>query len=245
MSSRVVRTLSEGLVLVLIVAGCAKSGGQERGTGGSSGATSDGVSESGGREGGSDDTSIYVITEVDSAGLAKAIFAGGCFWCEETAFEGVPGVRAVISGFVGGSEAHPTYEQVSAGQTGHAEAVLVTYDDAVITYEKLLEIFWVNHDPTTSDRQFCDRGFQYRPGIFYVNDTQRRAAEASIVWAREHKRVNERIVTEITKAGTFWPAEVYHQDYWKKNPVRYKLYRTGCRRDARLDEIWGDAAEHG
>jgi len=190
------------------------------------------------------DHAMYVITEADTAGLARAIFAGGCFWCEETAFEGVEGVNAVISGFVGGDEQNPTYEDVSWGRTGHAEAVLVAFDPEVVSYERLLEIFWVNHDPTTKDRQFCDQGRQYRPGIFWLDEEQKRLAEASVAWAKEHARFHEPIVTEITPAGPFWPAENYHQDFWRKSPVRYHSYRLGCRRDARLAELWGSAARH-
>jgi len=192
-----------------------------------------------------DDHSMYVLAQADTAGLARAIFAGGCFWCEETAFEDVKGVRAVVSGYVGGAESNPTYDQVSSGETGHAEAVLVTYDPKVIAYPRLLEIFWVNHDPTTGDRQFCDRGHQYRAGIFYLNETQKRLAEASKAWALEHRRFKEPIVTEISPATPFWPAEVYHQDFYRKNPVRYRTYRLGCGRDARLAQLWGaGAAKH-
>jgi len=184
----------------------------------------------------------YQITVADTLGLSKAIFAGGCFWCEETAFEGVKGVHAVISGFDGGAEIDPTYEQVSSGTTGHAEAVLVTFDPNVISYEDLLQIFWVNHDPTTNDREFCDRGHQYRPAIFYLNDDQKRRAEASVEWAKEHLLVQAPILTEITKATPFWPAEEYHQDFYKKDPERYHSYRTGCGRDARLAALWGPLA---
>jgi peptide-methionine (S)-S-oxide reductase len=136
----------------------------------------------------------------------------------------------------------PTYEDVSHGRTGHTEAVLVTFDPAIVSYEKLLEIFWVNHDPTTNDRQFCDRGRQYRPGIFYRDEEQRRLAEASVTWAKERARFDEPILTEITKSTPFWPAEKYHQDFYKQSPVRYQSYRIGCRRDARLKELWGEAA---
>jgi peptide-methionine (S)-S-oxide reductase len=186
----------------------------------------------------------YAITLADTAGLSRAIFAGGCFWCVETAFEGLPGVKAVISGFVGGSAPEPTYDQVSSGATDYTEAVLVTFDPAKTSYAKLLEVFWVNHDPTTKDRQFCDWGHQYRPGIFYVDGTQKQAAHASVAWAEAHRKFQQPIVTEITKAGTFWPAEEYHQDFWKKDPVRYTTYRAGCGRDARLAQLWGkDAAK--
>lgn len=187
---------------------------------------------------------MYVLTEADTAGLSRAIFAAGCFWCAETAFEGVAGVHAVISGFVGGKEENPSYDDVSYGRTGHTEAVLVTFDPDSISYRDLLEIFWVNHDPTTPDRQFCDRGHQYRPGIFYLDEEQKQEAETSLKWAKEKARFRQPIVTEITAATPFWPAEEYHQDFWKKDPERYYSYRAGCRRDERLAELWGEQAAH-
>jgi peptide-methionine (S)-S-oxide reductase len=213
------------LSLVLLVAACARNGGAASSTPGSS-----------------PEKAIHVIAEADTAGLSRAIFAGGCFWCEETAFEGVPGVRAVVSGYVGGQEPDPSYDEVSWGRTGHAEAVLVSFDPHVLPYERLLEIFWLNHDPTTNDRQFCDRGRQYRPGIFWLDEEQKRLAEASVAWAKERARFHEPILTEITPATPFWPAEEYHQDFWRKSPSRYESYRLGCRRDARLAELWGGEA---
>ena len=185
---------------------------------------------------------MYQITEADTAGLSQATFAGGCFWCLETAFEGVPGVHAAISGYAGGREADPTYEEVSSGTTGHAESVLVTYDPETISYEQLLEIFWTNHDPLVANGQFCDHGRQYRPAIFYLDPEQKRQAEASVAWAREHLKTGGSIVTEITGVTEFWPAEEYHQDFWKKDPDRYYSYRRGCGRDARLKELWGESA---
>jgi peptide-methionine (S)-S-oxide reductase len=176
------------------------------------------------------------------AHAADAIFAGGCFWCEETAFEGQPGVSAVISGFSGGQKVDPTYEQVSAGGTGHAESVRVVFDPKKISYEKLLEIFWHNVDPFSKDGQFCDRGNQYRPAIFYSDDGQKKAAEDSK--RAVEKQLGKPVVVEITKAGPFYPAEEYHQDYYKKNPAHYKSYRLGCGRDARLKQVWGDSAGH-
>ena len=173
---------------------------------------------------------------------ATAVFAGGCFWCEETAFEGVPGVLSVTSGYTGGQKKNPTYEEVSAGGTGHAESVEVVYDPSKITYERLLEIFWHNVDPFQANGQFCDHGTQYRSAIFYRDDAQRRAAEESKRKLEEDPRFRGKIVTEIVPASTFYPAEDYHQDFWKKNPFRYQQYRTGCGRDARLKAIWGDAA---
>lgn len=184
-------------------------------------------------------TPMYEITVADTAGLSQAIFAGGCFWCLETAFEGVPGVQAAISGFAGGRESDPTYEEVSAGATGHTESVLVTFDPAKISYEQLLEIFWTNHDPYSVGGQFCDRGRQYRPAIFYLDPAQKREADSSVEWAKEHLKKSDSIVTEITGSTVFWPAEEYHQDFWKKDPDRYYSYRLSCGRDKRLKELWG------
>jgi peptide-methionine (S)-S-oxide reductase len=172
----------------------------------------------------------------------SAIFAGGCFWCEETAFEGVPGVISVTSGYTGGQKKDPTYEEVSAGGTGHAESVEVIYDPAKISYEKLLDIFWHNVDPFQANGQFCDHGNQYRSAIFYRDDAQRVAAEASKRKLEEDPRFRGKIVTQIVPASTFYPAEEYHQDFYKKNPFRYNSYRLGCGRDARLKAIWGEAA---
>ncbi|HEY3174003.1 MAG TPA: peptide-methionine (S)-S-oxide reductase MsrA [Thermoanaerobaculia bacterium] len=176
------------------------------------------------------------------ANRATAVFAGGCFWCEETAFEGVPGVVAVISGYTGGQVPNPTYEQVSSGVTGHAESVQVIYDPSKISYEKLLDIFWHNVDPFQANGQFCDHGNQYRSAIFYKDEAQRKAAEASKAQLEGESRFKGKIVTQIVPASTFYPAEEYHQDFYKKNPVRYHSYRMGCGRDARLKEIWGEAA---
>jgi peptide-methionine (S)-S-oxide reductase len=173
---------------------------------------------------------------------ATAIFAGGCFWCEETAFEGLPGVFSVVSGYTGGQKKNPTYEEVSSGSTGHAESVEVTYDPSQTTYEKLLEVFWHNVDPTQANGQFCDHGTQYRSAIFYKDEAQRKAAEESKRRVEEIPRFKGKVVTQIVAASTFYPAEEYHQDFWKKSPVRYQSYRQGCGRDARLKELWGDAA---
>jgi peptide-methionine (S)-S-oxide reductase len=173
---------------------------------------------------------------------ATAIFAGGCFWCEETAFEGLPGVISVTSGYTGGQKKNPTYEEVSAGGTGHAESVEVVFDPAKTSYEKLLEVFWHNVDPFQKDAQFCDHGTQYRSAIFYNGEAQRKAAEESRRKLEEQARFKGKIVTQIVAASTFYPAEEYHQDFYKKNPVRYHAYRAGCGRDARLKEIWGAPA---
>ena len=175
----------------------------------------------------------------DKAETFKATFAGGCFWCVEEAFDKVPGVTATISGYVGGQTRNPTYEQVSSGHTGHAEAVQVEYDPKKVSYDKLLETFWRNIDPTQKDGQFCDHGSQYRSAIFYHSEEQRKLAEASKAALAKSKPFKGEIVTEITKAPEFYPAEGYHQDYYLKNPVRYKFYKTGCGREARLKELWG------
>ncbi len=173
---------------------------------------------------------------------ATAAFAGGCFWCEEAAFEGLPGVISVTSGYTGGHTKNPTYEEVSAGGTGHAESVEVLYDPGKTSYEKLLDVFWHNIDPFQKDGQFCDHGTQYRSAIFYKDEAQRRAAEESKRKLEEDPRFKGKIATEIVPAGPFYRAEEYHQQYARKNPLRYRVYRLGCGRDARLKEVWGEAA---
>jgi peptide-methionine (S)-S-oxide reductase len=169
-------------------------------------------------------------------GLQKATFAGGCFWCVEADFDKVKGVVETISGYTGGQTPNPTYEQVSSGGTGHAEAVEILFDPAVVSYEQLLEHFWRNVDPFVADRQFCDRGTQYRPEIFVHTPMQRAAAEASR--ARIHRQFSQPIVVKITDAGPFYRAEDYHQNYYKTHSVQYRYYRWRCGRDARLQEIW-------
>jgi peptide-methionine (S)-S-oxide reductase len=182
-----------------------------------------------------------------SAGSAEAVatFAGGCFWCMEPPFDALPGVLSTTSGYTGGTKPDPSYQEVSAGGTGHAEAVQVVYDPARISYARLLEVFWRNVDPVTPNAQFCDRGSQYRSAIFVHDEEQRRLAEASKRALVESKRFARPIVTEVVPAGEFFAAEEYHQDYYRKNPVRYKLYRTGCGRDRRLHELWGGEAGGG
>lgn len=182
--------------------------------------------------------------ETDGVKTETAIFAGGCFWCMEHAFDEVDGVIETISGYTGGHLPNPSYEQVSAGGTGHAEAVKVVYDPQKISYARLLEVFWRNIDPTTPNRQFCDSGSQYRSAIFYRNDAQRQQAEASRQALVESKPFAGKIVTEIVPAAEFYPAEEYHQDYYRKNPIRYKYYRYRCGRDQRLEQLWGKV-EHG
>ena len=176
--------------------------------------------------------------------LAMATFAGGCFWCMEGPFDALAGVISTTSGYAGGTTANPTYEQVSSGTTGHAESVQVVYDPARVSYEKLLEVYWHNIDPTVADQQFCDHGTQYRTAIFYHNDQQKQAATAALAALEKSKPFKEAIKTQIVAASAFYPAEEYHQDYYLKNPVRYKFYRYNCGRDQRLQELWGDAAAH-
>ncbi len=176
------------------------------------------------------------------ANSAKAIFAGGCFWCVESDFDKVPGVISTTSGYIGGTTANPTYEQVSAKGTGHAEAVEIVYDPQKVTYDRLVEYFWHTIDPTTKDQQFCDRGTPYRTAIFAQDTEQLKVAQASKAALEKSKPFKEPVVTEVVLGTKFYPAEDYHQDYYLKNPVRYKYYRTGCGRDARLKELWGDKA---
>lgn len=173
----------------------------------------------------------------DAAGLEKAIFATGCFWCTESDFEKLDGVSEAVSGYIGGTVDHPTYEQIGTGTTGHTEAVEILFDPEVVSYETLLEHFWRTHDPYDGDGQFCDQGDQYRPGVFYLDDTQKRAAERSLADAQ--KVLDKPIQTRLYAASTFWPAEDYHQDYYKRNTFRYKYYRKACRRDDRVAEVWG------
>lgn len=173
----------------------------------------------------------------DSSRYAKATFAGGCFWCMEPPFDGIEGVVGTISGYTGGHVANPTYEQVSAGTTGHTEAVRILYDPQKVSYEQLLAVYWKNVDPLDAGGQFCDRGSQYRSGVFVHDEVQRELAQKSK--AAVEQQLQRRVATEITEAGAFYPAENYHQDYYVKNPVRYKYYRNGCGRDKRLHELWG------
>ena len=169
----------------------------------------------------------------------KATFAGGCFWCTEEAFEKVPGVIGAVSGYMGGKTKNPTYEQVSTGSTGHTEVVEVIFDPAKVSYDRLLDVFWVNHDPTVKDRQFCDSGSQYRPEIFYHSEEQKKLAEASKAKWDKQKPFRQPLLTPITKAAEFYKAEEYHQDYYKTNALQYKFYVTGCGRYQRLDSLWG------
>ncbi|MEO8855571.1 MAG: peptide-methionine (S)-S-oxide reductase MsrA [Burkholderiaceae bacterium] len=183
-------------------------------------------------------------TRAATKATATAIFAGGCFWCVESDFDKVPGVLSTTSGYTGGTTVNPSYEQVSSHSTGHAEAVRVVFDPAKVSYPQLVEYFWHTIDPTTKDRQFCDEGSPYRTAILATDATQLRIATESRAALEKSKPFKDPIVTEVLMAGAFYPAENYHQDYYRKNPIRYKLYRTTCGRDARLKELWGDAAKH-
>jgi peptide-methionine (S)-S-oxide reductase len=174
---------------------------------------------------------------------AKATFAGGCFWCMEPPYDKLPGVISTTSGYMGGKTKNPTYESISSGMTGHAEVVQIEYDPSKVSYATLVETFWRNVDPTQRDGQFCDHGSQYRTAIFYHNDEQKRVAEASKAALQKNKPFKGDIVTELAPAPEFYRAEEYHQDFYKKNPTRYKLYRTGCGRDARLQALWGKTGE--
>ncbi len=182
-------------------------------------------------------TSPKLATQ-NKANLASAIFAGGCFWCTEADFEKLPGVISAQSGYIDGKVPNPTYEQVSDGRTGHTEGVKVVYDTTKVSYKQLVDYFWGTIDPTVKNQQFCDRGSQYRSAIFYENDEQKAIVEASKAALLKSGKVPV-IHTEITLVSQFYVAEEYHQDYYKKNPVRYQYYRGGCGRDKRLEEIWG------
>jgi len=173
------------------------------------------------------------------AGQQTAIFAGGCFWCVESDFDKVPGVLKTISGYLGGQKLNPTYEEVSAGYTGHTEAVQIVFDSKKVSYQQLVEYFWRSIDPTTLNSQFCDHGSQYRTGIFYNGAEQKLIAEQSKAALEINKPFKERIVTEITQAGPFYPAEEYHQDFHTKSAIRYDFYRYRCGRDQRVKELWG------
>ncbi|MDI1286880.1 MAG: peptide-methionine (S)-S-oxide reductase MsrA [Reyranella sp.] len=191
--------------------------------------------------------SLLVAVTLASAGAqtrAVAIFAGGCFWCMEPPFDKVDGVLATTSGYTGGAKIDPTYEQVSAGRTGHYEALQVDYDPARVSYEQLLEVFWRNIDPLDAGGQFCDKGPQYRAAIFVTDDRERALAEASKAALEKSGKLPGRIVTEVLRAAKFYPAEAYHQDYYRKNPTAYTYYRWTCGRDRRLERLWGPSSTH-
>jgi peptide-methionine (S)-S-oxide reductase len=195
------------------------------------------------------ETAPRTAARIDAAAAQRAeaphetaTFAGGCFWCMEPPFDELPGVISTTSGYIGGHKKNPTYEEVSAGTTGHAEAVEVVFDPARITYARLLEVFWKNIDPLSADRQFCDVGSQYRPAIFYHNEEQKRLAEESKKALQSSGRFSQPIVTEIAVASTFYRAEEYHQDYYKKNPLRFNFYKYSCGRERRLQQLWGKSS---
>ena len=193
---------------------------------------------------------VFLLTSTSAAGSGPgpkaearvATFAGGCFWSMQKAFDGVPGVATVTSGYAGGTKANPSYEDVESGETGHAESVEVKYDPARISYQQLLDVYWHHIDPLTVNSAFCDYGPQYRSIIFYHDAEQRRLAEASKRALDESHRFRTPVVTAIQPATPFYPAEEYHQQFYRKNPGRYEAYRIGCRRDARLQQLWGDLA---
>lgn len=179
-----------------------------------------------------------------SEGAARAMLAGGCFWCMESDFEKLDGVFGVVSGYTGGRTESPTYRQVSGGGTGHYEAVIVEFDPDVLSYRDILDHFWRNVDPLDAGGQFCDKGPQYRSAIFWLDEVQKEEAEASLRELEESGRLTGRIVTPVLPPAVFWTAEDYHQDYYRKNPVRYRFYRFGCGRDSRLDALWGEENNH-
>jgi peptide-methionine (S)-S-oxide reductase len=181
---------------------------------------------------------LSALTGTHAQERAVTTFAGGCFWCVEADFDKVPGVLGTTSGYTGGTVKDPTYQQVGAGKTGHTEAVEIVYDPSKVTFQKLLDVFWRNHDPLAKNRQFCDSGEQYRAGIFYHDEEQRKLAEDSKK-AVQAKFAPRAVHTEIAKATAFYKAEDYHQNYYEKNPVRYKFYRYNCGRDQRLEQLWG------
>ena len=181
---------------------------------------------------------LAALTGATGQERAVATFAGGCFWCVEADFDKVPGVLGTTSGYIGGKVQNPTYQQVSGGSTGHTEAVEIVYDPSKVTFQKLLDVFWRNHDPLAKNRQFCDSGEQYRAGIFYHDEEQRKLAEETKK-AVQAKFAPRQVYTEIAKATAFYQAEDYHQNYYEKNPIRYKLYRYNCGRDQRLEQLWG------
>ena len=183
-----------------------------------------------------------VVTQPE--GSALATFAGGCFWCMEAPFDRIDGVLSTTSGYIDGEKEFPTYQEVSSGSTGHTEAIQVVFDPKRISYEKLVEVFWHNIDPTAKDRQFCDAGTQYRSGIYFHDDAQKTAAEASKRKIEEMPAFSGKVVTPVKAASRFWPAEIYHQDFYKKKPDHYQRYRRGCGRDARLKSLWGEAVAH-
>ena len=187
----------------------------------------------------------HTVLAATADGFATATFAGGCFWCVESDFDAVPGVVETISGYTGGTVGNPTYKQVTAGGTGHREAVQIRYDPKQVSYERLLHVFWRSVDPTDDGGQFCDRGESYQTAIFVGSEEQRLLAEASREALEQSEVLDAPVVTPIEMAGAFYPAENYHQDYYTKNSVRYRFYRFSCGRDSRVQQVWGDQAHDG
>lgn len=189
-------------------------------------------------------TPVFADTHTNETFVATqnktAIFAGGCFWCMEPPFDKLDGVISTTSGYTSGHKKDPTYREVSVGSTGHTEAIEIIFDPAKVSYIELLDVFWKNIDPVAVDRQFCDSGTQYRSGIYYLDAAQEKAARHSFETLQKNKPFKEPIATEIVAASSFYPAEDYHQDYYQKNPIRYKFYRYSCGRDQRLNELWDD-----
>ncbi len=180
-------------------------------------------------------------TSTQTANTKSIVLAGGCFWCIEADYEKLDGIIDVVSGYSGGHTNNPTYKQVTAGRSGHLEVVKVTYNSNVISYTEILDYFWRHIDPTRNDGQFCDKGIQYRPAIFYKNDKEKQAILKSAKQINKIKTFSEPLKVEYIQASTFYPAEEYHQDYYKKNPLRYKYYRFACSRDQRVESLWGDS----
>lgn len=188
-------------------------------------------------------TPVPAATAQPQPTTATAVFASGCFWCTESDFEKINGVLSARSGYIAGSKENPTYQEVSAGGTGHTEAVEVTYNPSVVSYAELLKVYWYSMDPLAKDAQFCDHGTQYRSALFYQNDAEKKAiADSKAQLIKDHPQLQDKIQTHILPTGHFWPAEDYHQDYYKKNPIRYKYYRYRCGRDQRVEALWGDKA---
>nr|WP_321359721.1 peptide-methionine (S)-S-oxide reductase MsrA [uncultured Hyphomonas sp.] len=182
------------------------------------------------------------VSSPDAKRLSTAVFAGGCFWCVEADFDKVDGVVSTVSGYTGGTVVNPTYKQVSHEKTGHYEAVKVTYDPDKVSYDDLVDYYFHHIDPTDAAGQFCDKGDSYRSAVFVANPDQREVAETEVEMIDHSGVLDKPVVTKILDAGTFWPAETYHQDYYKKNPLKYRYYRTACGRDARVKKVWADAS---
>jgi peptide-methionine (S)-S-oxide reductase len=182
-------------------------------------------------------STTFAITQTEQP-QETAIFAGGCFWCMEPPFDRLEGVISTTSGYTAGHKKNPKYKEVVSGTTGHTEAIKIIFNPEKVSYTELLDVFWKNIDPVAVDRQFCDSGTQYRSGIYYLDSNQKKAAKQSLQQLEKNKPFTEDITTEILTASTFYPAEDYHQDYYLKNPIRYKYYRYRCGRDVRLQELW-------